>query len=164
VPGRLVDLLLRDELEPTQVMGWARTFLAARRTIAVFSGARGTGKTVAAAWLVSRSAGGVFMPVSKLARISRYRDDEMEPLERCPLLAIDDLGTEFVDEKGSFMATLDGLVNSRYADDLRTVITTNLPADAFKLRYGARIERRIREAGRFVELKGDNLRGHKGEQ
>ena len=161
IPGRVADLLLRDELEATEAMGWARAFLQARRTIAVFSGKSGTGKTVAAAWLVARSPGGVFLAVSQLARSSRYRDEEMDPLERCPLLAIDDLGTEFVDEKGSFMSTLDGLINARYADDLRTVITTNLPAEAFKRRYGVRIEERIRESGRFLELKGESLRGRK---
>jgi DNA replication protein DnaC len=161
VPGRLLDLILRDELEATEAIVWAKAFLVARRTIAVFSGARGTGKTVAAAWLVSRSPGGVFLAVSQMARISRYRAEEMEPLERCPLLAIDDLGTEFVDEKGSFLATLDGLINARYADDRRTVITTNLPAESFKKRYGERIADRIREAGRFLELKGESLRGRK---
>jgi DNA replication protein DnaC len=99
-----------------------------------------------------------FVDVSVLARVSRYKSEEMEPLERCSILVIDDLGMEYADEKGSFLATLDGIFNARYANKLRTVITTNLNRGSFKPRYGERIADRIRESGRFVELAGESLR------
>ncbi len=106
-----------------------------------------------------RGGPSVFVDVSKLARLSRYRSDDMDPLEEALLLVIDDLGMEYADEKGSFLSTLDGLFNARYAAQLYTVITTNLPAKAFKARYGERIADRIRECGRFVELSDKSLRG-----
>ena len=98
---------------------------------------------------------GRFIDVARLSRISRYKDEEIGPLESAAILVIDDLGMEFADAKGSFLATLDGLINSRYAEQLRTVITTNLPAQEFKARYGERIADRIREAGSFVGLGGE---------
>lgn len=100
-----------------------------------------------------------FVDVSELQRISRYRDEDMRPLEQCSMLALDDLGMEYADEKGSFLATLDGLINRRYRDSLRTVITTNLTAKHFRLRYGERIADRIRECGAYIELAGASLRG-----
>lgn len=118
-------------------------------------------------WLRSFGKGKVraghpmFLDVSALVRMSRYSDDEMRPLEDALLLVLDDLGMEFADEKGSFLATLDALLNARYAARLYTVITTNLPAKAFKARYGERIADRIREAGRFVELDAASLRGRR---
>jgi DNA replication protein DnaC len=163
VPARLADAILRGALEETDAIRLAKAFTASRRTILVISGVRGAGKTVAAAWLVAQYPFARFIDVSRLARLSRYSEEDMAPLEECALLAIDDLGTEYADDKGSFMATLDGLVNARYADERRTVITTNLQANTFKARYGERIADRIREAGRFVELASKSLRGRRAE-
>lgn len=102
-----------------------------------------------------------FIDVSRLARISRYDDDVMNGIERSRCIVIDDLGMEFADKGGSFLATLDGIVNARYAAMRTTIITTNLPAAEFKARYGERIADRVRESGRFVELNSESLRGRK---
>ncbi len=131
----------------------------------VLSGTRGCGKTTAAAWITAQSCPDPcrreedrgeyrparyqdldvgkwpwplaprFVDVSRLARLSRYEDATMRPLEECSMLAIDDLGMEYADAKGFFTSLLDGLINARYAADLRTVITTNLLATDFKARY-----------------------------
>ena len=100
-----------------------------------------------------------FVDVSRFSRSSRYDDEQMGPLERCSMLAIDDLGMEYADAKGSFLSLLDGLVNARYAASLRTVITTNLGAGAFRERYGERVADRIREVGRYVEIADPSMRG-----
>jgi DNA replication protein DnaC len=175
VPAKDHDAIARAELEDTAAMQAVRALLASDQRILVLSGPKGCGKTTAAAWMVAqdisvRMPGGgeegrapepQFLDVSKLARLSRYKAEEVEPIEECSLLVIDDLGMEYADEKGSFLATLDGVFNARYAAGLYTVITTNLPSKTFKERYGERLADRIREAGRFVELNGKSLRGRK---
>lgn len=189
VPAKDADRILADSLKNTKAMKAARSFLEnASERMLVLSGSRGCGKTTAAAWIAAQrcpdeyrgysyeeieaSRGFVpwpgdkhprFVDASRLARVSRYRDEEMKPLEECSMLVIDDLGIEFVDEKGSFLSTLDGLINARYAANLRTVITTNLRGEDFKKRYGERISDRIREVGRFVEIKGPSMRTVDGE-
>lgn len=160
-----------------------------RARLLVLAGPRGTGKSTAAAWVIAQPCpepyegpgsmrrvyrGGVdrlerepwpfelharFLDVSRLQRLSKFRDEDMGPVERCSMLAIDDLGMEHLDQAGNFLSVLDGLVNARYAASLRTVITTNLNASTFKGRYGERIADRLREVGRFVECAGESLRG-----
>jgi DNA replication protein DnaC len=175
VPAKDQDAIARGELDDTPAMQAARELLSFSQRILVLSGPKGCGKTTAASWLAAQDvrvrlpgdrddrgvAEPMFLDVSKLARLSRYKAEDVEPLEECSLLVIDDLGMEYADEKGSFLATLDGVFNARYAAGLYTVITTNLPAKTFKERYGERIADRIREVGRFVELDGKSLRGRK---
>ncbi len=132
--------------------------------ITVLCGRPGCGKTVAAAkWLFDRArstqrADGMWLTAARLARWPRYSDADMQPLMLAGRLVLDDLGTEYLDEKGSYMATLDELLNERYARQRPTVITTNLNAEGFKARYAERIVDRIREDGRFVALASPSLR------
>ena len=133
------------------------------KAIVVLSGTPGCGKTVAAAkWLYDfakkTQRAGFWLTAARLARWPRYSDADMDRLLRPPRLVIDDLGNEFLDEKGSFMATLDELLNERYAHKRPTVITTNLNLAGFKARYEERIADRIREDGRFVSLASPSLR------
>ena len=65
---------------------------------------------------------------------------------------LDDLGAEYVDAKGSFLVDLDELIDTYYGDERPLVITTNLTKDDFKARYGARIERRVRECGKWLSF------------
>lgn len=149
-----------DGLDDTPALVAARAFSeVGDKHILVLAGPAGVGKSVAAAWLVSTFLRSLFIDQSRLVRRSRYSEGDMAPLEDATLLAIDDLGSEYVDGKGSFLATVDGLLNARYAEERPTVITTNLGAARFASRYGERIADRIREVGRFVELRGPSLRG-----
>ena len=125
----------------TRALRIAREFIADETlTMLVLSGPKGCGKTCAASWATAavvdpctlggpgsshgfterppilqqefRSRGdGLFMDVSRLSRVSRYKSEEMAPLEQSRLLVIDDLGMEFSDSKGSFLATLDGIIH-----------------------------------------------------
>lgn len=120
------------------------------------SGGVGCGKSVAAvSWL---GTSGLFVSALKLARWPRYDDSEMKRLLESPRLVIDDLGTEFADEKGSFLATLEEVITDREAWGRATLITTNMNAAVFKGRYGARITDRLRAAGGFIELAGKSMR------
>jgi DNA replication protein DnaC len=161
VPEKDLVAILGEQLKHTDAMLTARDWQATEERILVLGGDRGVGKTTAAAWLACQVHGARFLDATRLMRVDTYSDESMNPLERCPLLVLDDLGTEYADVKGKLSSLVDGLVNTRYAGLRRTVVTTNLNASQFKLRYGERIADRIREAGRFVELGGESLRGRK---
>ena len=121
----------------------------------VLSGGTGCGKTVAASmWLMERedAYGSMFVSAARLARWPRYDDREMGRLLTPNRLVIDDLGSEYADEKGNFLAILDEVIADRHANMRPTVITTNLTKADFKERYKQRIADRIRESGRFVSL------------
>lgn len=189
IPAKDVDALYAGSLRDTAALSIARGWWEDDSSaILVLSGTRGCGKTTAAAWCVAqeprenpfrdydmgrysghghrepranRPRSRLFLDVTKLQRASRYDDEQMASIEYAATLAIDDLGMEYADAKGSFAALFDGLFNTRYAERLKTVITTNLTAQDFKARYGERVADRIREAGRFVELNEQSLRGAK---
>jgi len=139
----------------------------------VLSGDPGCGKTVAAAaWLrelicadgrvtpfqVYHGRQPLFVTAARLSRWDRYDRDAMDMLLRADRLVLDDLGSEYADVKGNFLAIVDELVSERHGNRRPMVMTTNLAADAFKARYDERIADRIRECGRFVSLEGDSMR------
>lgn len=177
VPAKELGRLLgAEELRATDAMATTRDWLAEDVPLLVLAGGVGCGKTTAASWAVAqdpadefgyRGSGWAwpqelcprFLDAQQIARVNRYKPEEISILEQCALLAIDDLGAEFADPGGSFQVTLDCVINARYANELRTIVTTNLDAEAFKARYGKRIADRIRESGWFVELPGGSLRG-----
>lgn len=96
--------------------------------------------------------------------LSEFRDwikkgfysEKIDELCKENYLVIDDMGaekiTEFVFE---FVYTI---INKRYENMKRTVITTNLSLDDFQERYGDRILSRIAEMCVMIELKGKNKR------
>lgn len=156
VPPRDIAILRTDALKATPAVNALAEISAL--TLVCLSGNPGSGKTVAASKWLSDRRGGLFVKASRLSRWDRYDDAEMNKLLKASALVIDDLGTEFQDAKGNFMAILDEVVDVRYDHSRATVITTNLDGDAFKARYGERIVDRIREAGEFVSLDGASMR------
>ena len=176
VPREHAEPIATGTLFGTRSLGAARRWLTTRETILVLAGAPGCGKTQAAAWCVAqppfRDYDGIhgpgghwpgdlmprFLDVSRLARMSRYDESLMTPLERCALLIIDDMGQEYVDAKGFFHSLIDGLINARHADQLKTIITTNLSRPDFELRYGPRVADRLRD-GTFISSAEQTLRG-----
>lgn len=153
-------------LRSTLALRAARQFMAQEdKSILVLGGTPGSGKTFAASWCCAQVPHSArFIDSHRLARLDRYK--EMDDLETVALLVLDDLGIEYLDEKGAFLSKVDGLVNARYAAELRTVITTNLPWKAesekkpdFRRRYGERVADRIREVGEFIGITEPSLRG-----
>lgn len=184
IPVKDVEALVGGRLRDTTALSIARGWWESDATCLVLSGTRGCGKTTAAAWCVAQEPredkyadrawprygsepparahrNPLFIDVSKLQRASRYDEEQMWTIELASTLAIDDLGMEYADAKGSFAALFDGVFNTRYANAMKTVITTNLTAADFKVRYGERVTDRMRECGRFVELNDPSLRGAK---
>lgn len=134
----------------------------------VLSGGVGCGKTTAASWWLWHGAHGHrqhartgpprFVAVAWFARHSRYDHERFDALERSRALVVDDLGMEYADAKGNFVADLDALLDARYRNLLPTVLTTNLDAEEFGERYGRRLRSRIHESGCFLNVNGDDLR------
>lgn len=98
--------------------------------------------------------------VADAARASGFGDDAEKRIRRwrkAGLLVIDDLGVEMT--TAPWLQALDDVLDSRYEHCRRTVITSNLSADAFKLRYGARAADRFRANGMVVVLDDKSMRG-----
>jgi len=179
VPPRVASLIISGGFSMNGAIEAATSFVGESGML-VLSGAAGCGKTFAAGWLVHREIRNQaelselndsecwvprqrpryqFVTTARLSRMSQYDEKTVDALESVPLLIIDDVGAEYADAKGYFASMFDALINARYANQLRTVLTTNLTGRQFKERYGERIADRIREAGRFVELDSASLRG-----
>lgn len=77
-------------------------------------------------------------------------------------LAIDDLGREYSDQHGRWLAELDLLIDDRHEMRRPTVITSNLSPQEFIQRYGERIADRIRQMGLVVNCVGESLRRRAG--
>lgn len=136
--------------------------------ILVLSGGPGCGKSVAAAfWLVFNSidrndaglwGAGFWITAASLSRGYAYDQEAFSKLTKKHALVIDDLGTEYQDQKERYLATLAEIVETRFAREKLTLITTNLGPSEFKARYGERLADRIREDGSFVECGTVSLR------
>jgi hypothetical protein len=147
-----------------------------KKTLCVFSGTMGTGKTTAAAYLVStgnplrisgpwtRKEHPRFLHVDTLfAAASLVVGGEADlamrkELASAQILAIDDLGAE-KDPRKKFLPYLEGLINARYSGAGWTILTTNLPLEAFRAKYGERIYDRLKHRAEWYELKHESLRG-----
>ena len=125
------------------------------------SGKRGQGKTFAASYAVY-ARGGRFVDAHDLVRLSSFDESEWRDLERQPVLAVDELGAEYLND--AYRANLYGLLNRRFADQRKTILCTNLAAPSFVARYCPdpedRLLERLTKSGTWTNLDGDSLRRH----
>jgi hypothetical protein len=151
----------------------------------VLSSGTGTGKTTAAAWgILERArrrpkrkgprspfirttyhngpdASPMWISAADIAKAAGYADEAKAMwvrLEHSHYLVIDDYGAQHVDKSGWFKSAFDDLINKRYGDNLRTVITTNLDVAKFKDMAGERVVDRLRECGTFHIVVGQSMR------
>lgn len=161
IPERVMRVVFDGKPEQTDAL--VRLRKSCERSpepiITVLSGGVGCGKSVAAGWWAVTVAAR-FITAAELSKLSPY-EDEGSMVQKSRNLVIDDLGAEYMDPKGFFASNLDALINHRYANDLRTVVTTNIERPNFRPRYGDRIADRIKEAGAFLECGGVSLRKRK---
>jgi len=129
--------------------------------MAVLTGNRGCGKSVAAAYVVAnwdRSAAWSSAPDLIRVFTGNFGDQlkRQDTLKRARLLVLDDVGTE--GDAVRMTATLIELLDER--KQRKTLITTNLSKEAFLERYAdERLHSRLRELAGFVGDKGPDLRG-----
>ena len=170
LPLRHAQQLLFGHVEDSEALRRVADWMAKQipGSVLVVSGGVGSGKTLAAAkavlegpprdflgrpWDAVRKPR--FVDASYLHQLGLF-DRDTDPIHICSVLAVDDVGTEYQDDKGVGRVILDRLVNTRYVGAGWTVITTNLSAAQFAKRYGERIMSRLkREEGcGFCTVKG----------
>lgn len=152
LPARWLRACLVNGLSTTPALEYAREFSKGSDWILVLSGDTGTGKSVAACWWATNVGAG-WISAQELAD-SRVRYD----LEiHRPALVIDDLGEENLTQAA--LAKISAAINERYQHRHKTVITTNLTAPTFAVRYQRRIADRIDDGGGFMHIPGGSMRG-----
>lgn len=163
-------------LEETMALRYVDEFLARADdglyNICVLAGVPGTGKTVAAAHFLERASprrpfGGTwkaderprFLHSSEFLVMGLYdHEEERDRLKRTMALVVDDQGVERLDAGGVGLALFDWLINARYGAAGYTLITTNLPWEQFRERYGERIADRLKEQADWYDLEGESMR------
>lgn len=158
VPERIRVMLVDGPVSETSAVRAVRDWIAGKQTFLVLAGGTGAGKTLAAC-LSLMGRPGVFERAVSAGRLGLYGEDDvarMRMLRRAKTLVLDDLGAEFAGDV--WRAQFDELIDERYGDRLRTVITTNLSPAALKERYGARVADRIRHDGQVVACGSESLR------
>lgn len=155
-PERAVEAWLAglQELQPVLDL---RAYLESGKTFALLLGSPGCGKTVATTQALVR--GGCFARAITLSRLSSYDKEDRRTWEAAlgaRTLVLDDLGAETLHD--GWKPMLDELVDVRYGDRARTIVTCNLDKERFKARYGERIVDRIRHDGVIIQCGGKSLR------
>lgn len=75
-----------------------------------------------------------------------------EVAQECDLLLLDDLGRERITEWTA--ERLQGVLDARWANNRRTIVTTNLPGGAVSERYGDPVQDRLIDAAWVVQVAG----------
>lgn len=165
VVRELAELVCTGHVEQSEAVEALRDELNSGARFVILSGGVGVGKSVAAAWWLKRAlerhgtADISWLHAHQLARLTGYDTvAQLEGVECCDFLVIDDLGLEYLDAKGWLATAIDSIVYQRHGNRRLTVCTTNLGAADFRSRYGERVADRIRACGVFVEIAGKSLR------
>jgi DNA replication protein DnaC len=150
VPRRFLKATIRSE-RATEALTFTRDFVRSGSVGAgrclVLAGASQIGKTYAAVALLRAfpEAGRrfIYFPALCAAIMGRERE-QLDVAKRTGLVVLDDLGTEYVKRGGFVEAVLDEIVWQREAEQLPTVVTTNLTAAQLGERFSDRILNRLR--------------------
>ncbi len=166
------ELHVRNIFDQTPVecpaLAKVRAFVEAdQQVFLVLSGAKGTRKSGSAAWALAKHPGR-FLSASNLAAYARTDSEDSRErylsIRKAQLLVLDDLGVGYADDKGWSMSVLNSLIDERYGEMAKTIITTNLDSRSFKTLYGERIADRIRELGEWCPILGESQRQHWSER
>lgn len=144
----------------TEALGVVKRWRAdASLTWLVMCGVKGTGKSVAATWLVreviNSGDSAAFRRTSELAKLSQFEAGaaELEHLKCVHLLVLDDFGAELLTDYAR--AQLFEVLDHRHENYGRTILTSNLQwqgAGGMAERLGERLVDRMAQAGRVVQL------------
>jgi hypothetical protein len=167
-PARLVDdAIAADEDRPlmtrVRMFGKPPRDRGARHVL-VLEGGVGVGKSTAATrWALDYGGSApVYLRSATYEGEGRYDRELRARIRGASSIVLDDLGAEFKDGRGNFVAALDELVDVIYSQRLPAIITTNLRAEALRARYGdeaARFWSRLRGCARWASVSSGDLRG-----
>lgn len=166
IPARYAHVSLVTSRD-TPALAHVRTYLAhglhAGRCL-VLSGPTGVGKTHAAvAGLLAAEAGGrrfcYFPGLCGALLDPGRRAESLDKAKTAKIMVWDDFGVEYTRPDGFLNTLIDGLVWHREAEQLPTIITTNLTADQLRDHLSDRIVDRLAgDWGQIVQLPGESLR------
>ena len=163
VPERHRKLVLAGELEETDALVAARRLHKGDGLLLVEAGEPGRGKSIAAAWVLSRRWG-LWVNAPELAVPPRKEEEEQgkltldERMRKAEVLVLDDVGIEH-SPSGYAASRIVAAIEWREAELKATLVTTNLSSQEFRTRYGERIASRIDgDALGFVTCGGADLR------
>lgn len=166
----------RPRPQPTMALGNMDDFLTeahgGRANMVVLAGPVGTGKTVAAVSMLEsgdprlpfgkawgNEAGPMFLHATELLAMGLYDEDEKRrQIKLSKAVVLDDLGAEYMDGKGVWQCFIDWFINARSGAAGFTAITTNLPSEIFRQRYGERTFDRLREVAMWFDVVGPSMR------
>lgn len=184
VPRRCVELVCAQaRLKDTPAVVGMREWLRSGKTFCLLVGGFGTGKTVAASavlkmarrpvyfwdhdkdksvqsWAYSNSQG-LFVRAAELSSTSPFAEEgrgHWSRVRRVPWLVVDDLGMERIDNAGIWQEQFDLLMDCRYSERRKTVLSTNLSQEAFGQRYLGRVLDRVQHDGVVVICGHESMR------
>lgn len=144
-------------------MALAQEWWAGSKPWLVMLGATGVGKSVAAAWVLTRALEArqsvLWVSAAELAMRAGGFDGQTFAM-KCKgveLLVIDDIGTEHLTDFSR--SVRDEVLMFRHEALSRTVLTSNLDGKAFAERLGVRMADRLRGACMSKAFAGPSLRG-----
>lgn len=145
-------------LKGTEAIKAVREWLNGDVCFLLLSGDVGCGKTVAAVEAIATHYGRFWRAAdaSRLGAFGSEAGEELARMRSASLLVLDDLGTEFLADV--WHANFDALVDYRYSEKKRTLLTTNLAPELFRERYGTRVADRIRHDGTVFRCGSTSMR------
>jgi len=146
----------------TDALKGVREWLAGDAQWCLVLGNIGTGKSIAARWAVDQVARtgrrAYFERAFDVARLSTWNDaGRLDALEKCHLLALDDVGTEGASDHSR--TSIRALLDARHERGNRTIVTSNLVNGKLSRWLGERITDRIRASHCKVVVDGESMRG-----
>ena len=160
IPARVWPAL--DNPSDTPALLAVRDWLAESLTILILTGVPDRGKTVAACEALDKR-GGRFVKAIELVRRGMFDNDFWDAIYAAPIVVVDDLGTEPLDDKGYALANVQALIDRAYDGAPRLIVTANLSLATLRDKYlasdGGRSLGRVRERGEIVEcVDGEGFR------
>jgi DNA replication protein DnaC len=155
-------LVAGEGLDDTPAHVAVRDWLASDRPTLVLSGGTGVGKTVAAVRAMMTRTRVQFIRALRIgAHFERWASDRESNVVAldlgADLLVVDDLGQEPIEDRRA-MPAIEEVLDSRQSERTRTLITTNLDADAIRDRYSERIRSRLAQNAKLFAVPGDDRR------
>lgn len=155
---------LEGALKPTAALTEVQKWWPSESWCLALLGGKGTGKSTAAGWaaleaLTPEYGGMIWVRCTAESRESLFGPSASEfarDARRCKLLVLEEVGSEFFSDV--WRSWLEDVIDSRYADMKKTLITSNAEVPAFKERLGARIVDRIAHDGVVVGTGTQSLR------
>jgi DNA replication protein DnaC len=161
--GRRNAEALKAGISDSEAVKAVKEWFTAGKTFLLLSGVPGAGKSLAAAYVVERVVRtghkALFVRAFGCTRLSLFDAEDVEAtkaMRSVDCLVIDDLGVESYHD--IWRQTLEDVLDSRYQDQVATVLTTNLDLAGFKERYGERITDRIRHDGMAAKCGDQSMR------